>query len=242
VLLAFVSSLLEVERRSDPEWMIKRSQTGNLCYEQTSIRRSISGCGPQNCCEVDMNSSVETYQKRLRNELSMVEQEIETHNRQLETLNSRLDGLKRALELCDSEQSAVAELLRTGVPDLKLATENVPRRTTAASQRSKDREAGSARKPPTAVMRPAMGGGKSNAARARASGDGAMKRVDMIAAALKRHPRLTVRELIATLEREFGWKCGESNLTAHLYTNPERFSRAKADRGGKQLVTWSVIK
>jgi hypothetical protein len=67
-----------------------------------------------------------------------------------------------------------------------------------------------------------------------------MKRVDMIAAVLKRHPRLTVRELIAVLDREFRWKCGESNLTAHLYTNPDRFIHTKADRAGKQLVTWSL--
>lgn len=77
-------------------------------------------------------------------------------------------------------------------------------------------------------------------AAARASRNGAMKRVDMIAAVLKRHPRLSVRELIAALDREFGWKCGESNLTAHLYTNPDRFSHTRADRAGKQLVAWSL--
>lgn len=82
--------------------------------------------------------------------------------------------------------------------------------------------------------------GKVITASARAGSNGGMKRVDMIAAALKRHPRLTVRELIATLDREFGWKCGESNLTAHLYTNAERFTHTKADRAGKQLVTWSL--
>ncbi len=75
---------------------------------------------------------------------------------------------------------------------------------------------------------------------ARGGSNGGMKRVDMIAAVLKRHPRLTVRELIAGLDRELGWKCGESNLTAHLYTNSARFSHTKADRAGKQLVTWSL--
>ena len=75
---------------------------------------------------------------------------------------------------------------------------------------------------------------------ARAASNGALKRVDMIAAVLKRHPRLTVRELIAAIGREFGWQCGESNLTAHLYTNPDRFSHSKADRAGKQLVAWSL--
>jgi len=89
-------------------------------------------------------------------------------------------------------------------------------------------------------MRNAQRGAKAAMPGARASSNGAMKRVDMIAAALKRHPRLTVRELITALDREFGWKCGESNLTAHLYTNPDRFAHTKADRAGKQLVAWSL--
>ena len=91
-----------------------------------------------------------------------------------------------------------------------------------------------------AVVRNAQRGGKLVKPATRSSRNGAVKRVDMIAAALKRHPRLTVRELLATLDREFGWKCGESNLTAHLYTNPERFVHSKADRAGKQLVAWSL--
>jgi hypothetical protein len=189
-----------------------------------------------------MNSSVETYQKRLRDEVSLVEQEIDSHNQQIETLNTRLEGLKRALELCDSEQSAVAELLRTGVPGLELDIPKPSRGATAASKKvAPSRRAAPIRRPAAPVAsRNAQRGGRAMMAGVRASSNGAMKRVDMIAAVLKRHSRLTVRELIAALGREFGWKCGESNLTAHLYTNPERFSHTKADRAGKQLVTWSL--
>jgi hypothetical protein len=191
--------------------------------------------------EVDMNSSVETYQKRLRDEVSLVEQEIESYNQQIETLNTRLEGLKRALELCDSEQSAVAELLRTGIPGLELAAPKPSRPSAAASQKSApSRKAAPLRRQPPAAMRSPQRGGRTVIPMARASSNGAMKRIDMIAAALKRHPRLTVRELIAALDREFGWKCGESNLTSHLYTNPDRFFHTKADRAGKQLVTWSL--
>jgi hypothetical protein len=188
-----------------------------------------------------MNSSVDTYQRRLRDEVSLVEQEIESHNQQIETLNTRLEGLKRALELCDSEQSAVAELLRTGVAGLELVVASPSRAMAAASNKSAPvRKAAPAQRQPTAAMRNAQRGGKAPVAGARAGINGAMKRVDMIAAALKRHPRLTVRELIAALERDFDWKCGESNLTAHLYTNTDRFAHSKADRAGKQLVTWSL--
>jgi hypothetical protein len=192
--------------------------------------------------EVEMNSSVETYQKRLQDEVALVEQEIESHNQQLETLNGRLEGLKRALELCDSEQSAVAELLRTGVPGLDLAFPKPAKAASAGSSQvsAQSRKQSPARRQPGAAMRTAQRSGKAASTAARAVSNGGMRRVDMIGATLKRHPRLTVRELIAALDREFGWKCGESNLTAHLYTNPDRFSHSKADRGGKQLVTWSL--
>jgi hypothetical protein len=191
--------------------------------------------------EVKMNSSVETYQKRLQDEASVVEQEIESHRLQIETLNARLQGLKRALELCDSEQSAVTELLRTGIPGLELAVATPSRKPASTMQRSvAQRKAAPMPRKAPAAMRSPQRVGKAVIERARIGGNGAMKRVDMIAAALKRHPRLTVRELIGALDRDFGWKCGESNLTAHLYTNPERFSHSKADRAGKLLVTWSL--
>jgi hypothetical protein len=189
-----------------------------------------------------MNSSVETYQRRLRDELSVIEHEIESHNQQIESLNARLEGLKRALELCDSEQSAVVELLRTGVPGLELEITKPSKGMSAASRRPTVNRKAPMRRETSGAARNAQLQRSSKVAMpsGRGASNGAMKRVDMIAAALKRHPRLAVRELIAALEREFGWKCGESNLTAHLYTNPDRFSHTKADRAGKQLVTWSL--
>jgi len=183
-----------------------------------------------------MNSSVETYQKRLRDELSVVEREIESYNQQIETLNKRLDGLKRALELCDSEESAVAELLRTG-SGLPAGPGRAQKAAAVAAAQPK--RTMTVAKKPAGAARPPLPAGKT-AIGSRVAGNGSMKRVDMIAAVLRRHPRLTVRELIGALEREFRWRCGESNLTAHLYTNPDRFSHTRADRSGRQLVTWSV--
>jgi hypothetical protein len=61
-------------------------------------------------------NAVDTHQKRLRNEVAAVEKEIQSHNQQIATLNQRLKGLKRAVELFGSEQSAMVELLRTNTP------------------------------------------------------------------------------------------------------------------------------
>jgi predicted nucleic acid-binding Zn-ribbon protein len=60
--------------------------------------------------------SLQRYQKRLRDEVAAVEKEIQSHNQQLAALNQRLEGLKRAVELFESEQSAMVELLRTNTP------------------------------------------------------------------------------------------------------------------------------
>ena len=56
-----------------------------------------------------------------------------------------------------------------------------------------------------------------------ASQNGGLKRVDMIAAVLKRHPGLAVREMIAALDKEFGWRITESGVTAHRYTNRNKY-------------------
>jgi hypothetical protein len=61
-------------------------------------------------------NAVDTHQKRLRNEVAAVEKEIQSHNQQVAALNQRLEGLKRAVELFASEQSAMVELLRTNPP------------------------------------------------------------------------------------------------------------------------------
>jgi hypothetical protein len=68
---------------------------------------------------------------------------------------------------------------------------------------------------------------------------GGLKRSEMIAAVLKRRSKLSVRDLIAALDKEFGWQCTESNLTSHLYTNP-KFVHTKPDLSANRPVTWSL--
>ena len=43
-------------------------------------------------------NSVDTHQKRLRDEVAAVEKEIQSHNQQVAALNQRLEGLKRAVD------------------------------------------------------------------------------------------------------------------------------------------------
>jgi DNA segregation ATPase FtsK/SpoIIIE, S-DNA-T family len=59
-------------------------------------------------------NSIDAFQKRLRQETAAVEQEIQSHHQQLKALNKRLEGLRRAAELFESEQAALVELLQTG--------------------------------------------------------------------------------------------------------------------------------
>src|SRR5690348_12884959 len=59
-------------------------------------------------------NSLDASERRLRDETATVEKEIEFHHQQLEALNKRLEGLKRAAELFESEQSAISELLQVG--------------------------------------------------------------------------------------------------------------------------------
>ena len=73
-----------------------------------------------------------------------------------------------------------------------------------------------------------------------ANRNGKVKRTDLIAAVLQGSPTLTVQELIAALNQEFGWKCTASDLTGHLYTNPKIFTHTAADRAGKNPVRWSL--
>jgi hypothetical protein len=71
------------------------------------------------------------------------------------------------------------------------------------------------------------------------SQSGGLTRVEMIAAVLKRHPRRTVRELIALLDREYHWKTTESAVTGHLYTRRDKFVHTAPDRAANRPVTWS---
>jgi predicted RNase H-like nuclease (RuvC/YqgF family) len=189
-------------------------------------------------------NSVETYQKRLRNEVSAVEREIQSRNEQIEELNRRLEGLKRAVKLFDSEQPAITELLRTSMSDGDgLSPEMVTEpRATAQKTASSRRQS----LPPKESTRASLNGrvktktaeAQSNANKARQN-DG-LKRGDMIATVLKRRSGLNVRDLIAALDNEFGWKATDSAVTAHLYTNRKRFVHTKADRSSNRPVTWSL--
>ena len=90
-----------------------------------------------------------------------------------------------------------------------------------------------------------MGCGKTKTADAHpvarsANNDGRLTRVDMMAAVLRRHPRRTVRELIALLDKEFRWKANESAVTGKLYTRRDKFVHTQPDRSTNRPVTWSL--
>jgi hypothetical protein len=178
-------------------------------------------------------SKVDPHQQRLHDEYSVVEKEIEAHNGQIEALKQRLEGLKRAIELFGSDQAAISELLRaTGQSSNGHSVHLV---VTPANGKRK----GLVRRGrPPAVRMPSSPIGRGR--RAMAQMDGKVKRVDMIATVLKRHPAMTVRELIEAVGKEYGWLCTESNITGHLYTNPKRFAHTKADRANKKPITWSL--
>jgi phage shock protein A len=65
--------------------------------------------------------SIDAFQTRLRDETATVEKEIQSHNQQVEALSKRLEGLKRAAELFDSEHDAIAELLQAGTAEERLS-------------------------------------------------------------------------------------------------------------------------
>jgi hypothetical protein len=146
-------------------------------------------------------ASIDTFHKRLRDEIATVEQEIQSHNEQVEALTKRLEGLKRADELFDSDQAAMAELLQAGVAD-----GSGPTQERAAAPAVKVQKAATGPKATVARQQVGrqteMGRGKTKPGpNARAvSRNGGLTRVDMIAAVLRRHRRLTVREL--TLKRK----------------------------------------
>ena len=186
-------------------------------------------------CEM---KSVNEFQKRVRDEVAAVEKEIQSHNQQVEALTKRLEGLKRADELFDSEQSAIAELVRTSISD-----------GTAPASAATMQKAETSQKPTRAQTQVGrgtqIGRSKMKTVRAQlvartASQNGRLKRIEMIAAVLKRHRGLSLRELIAALDKEFGWKSTESNVTALLYTNQKKFAHSKPDRGANRPVSWSL--
>ena len=187
--------------------------------------------------------SVATFQKRVQDELTAVENEINGCNQQIEALNKRLEGLKRARELFESDPAAITELLRSSTPaengtsnKQELATPSTAARTrnnspklTATAGRAKAHQPLNAREH------------KAHLTQVReANSNGKVKRTDLIAAVLQGTPEMTIQEIIMVLNKEFGWKSTESNLTGHLYTNPKMFTHTKADRSGKTPIRWSL--
>ena len=167
-----------------------------------------------------------------------------------------MEGLKRALELFRSDQAAITELLRTsigaevGPPATQSGTAS-PAAASKVNSSAKLKARVSPAKSATAFARSSrpprhLGARVQQAARAQlnelreANRNGKVKRTALIAAVLQGTPELTVQELIMALNQEFGWKCTESNLTGHLYTNPKMFTHTAADRAGKNPVRWSL--
>jgi hypothetical protein len=185
-------------------------------------------------------NTIDAFQKRLRDETITVEQEIQSHNQQLEALNKRLEGLKRAAELFESDQIAIVELLQTGTAN----GSGIPREmlTSPGAKVQKDTTGAKAAAAHKQVGRNSqIGRGKTKTGpnTRTASQNGGLTRVDMIAAVLKRHPRRTVRELIALLDKEYRWKTTESAVTGHLYTRRDKFAHTQPDRVTNRPVTWS---
>ena len=185
-------------------------------------------------------NSLDAFEKRLRNETATVEKEIEPHHQQLETLNERLEGLKRAAELIESEQGAIAELLQAGTANGAIVARGMPTSLTGKVQK-----ATASPRPTDAHKRRAPNTKNGSKTRSRsasrsASQNGGLTRVDMMAAVLKRHPRRTVRELIALLNKEYRWKTTVSAVTGHLYTRRDKFVHIPPDRATNRPVTWST--
>jgi hypothetical protein len=189
-------------------------------------------------------NAVDTHQKRLRDEVAAVEKEIQSHNQQVAALNQRLEGLKRAVELFESEQSAIVELLRTNTP----LTEGLFRDAAIASAATAQNATAHRNATPLhsqsgPVTQTSRGNTKTVTAYPagrKAGPNGGLKRMDMIAAVLKRHRGLSLRQLIAALDKEFRWKSTESHVTALLYTNQKKFAHTKPDRAANRPVTWSL--
>jgi hypothetical protein len=185
-------------------------------------------------------NALDVFQKRLRDETATVEKEIQSRNQQLEALNQRREDLKRAAELFESEQAALSELLQVGRANGGVIARAMPTPAAATAQ------ATTASPKPTDVQKQrapdTQSRGKTPAGRTtgKVSQKSSLTRVDMIGAVLKRHPRRTVRELIALLDKEHHWKTTESAVTNNLYTRRDKFVHTQADRSANRPVTWSL--
>jgi hypothetical protein len=187
-------------------------------------------------------ASLDSFHKRLRDEIAAVEREIQSHNQQVETLGKRLEGLKRAIELFGSDQAAIAALLQTSIINGSVTNQKMATALAVTMQRTAARpKATGAQKQPGRTAQVSQSSTKHAQTGAKTgSRNGGLSRVDMIAGVLKRHPRRTVRELIALLNKEYRWKTTESAVTRNLYTRRDKFLHTQPDRAANRLVTWSV--
>ena len=188
-------------------------------------------------------NSVDTFKKRLHEEIAAVEQEIQAHNQQVEALSKRLEGLKRADELFESDQAAVAELLQASIGNGSGITRQMATTPAVTTHRAARPRATDARKQlgrGIQIGRGIVKPGRANRVARTMSHNGGLTRVDMMAAVLRRHPRRTVRELIALLDKECRWKTNESAVTGKLYTRRDKFVHTQPDRSTNRPVTWSL--
>jgi hypothetical protein len=182
--------------------------------------------------------SLDTFEKRLHDETARVEKEIEAHKQEVEALNERLQGLKRAAELFESEQGAISELLQAGIANGGVISRELSISPVAKAKRAITSTRPNYARRPLPVTQGRRKTPTGNAARG-TSQNGGLTRVDMVAAVLNRHPHRTVRELIALLDKEYRWKTTESAVTGHLYTRRDKFVHTPADRASNRPVTWS---
>lgn len=184
-------------------------------------------------------NSFDAFEKRLRNETATVEKEIEAYNQRLEALNKRLEGLKRAAELFESDEPAISELLRAGTTNGGVVARAIPSLAVAKVQNSSPSpKLSTAQQRRTSTVQNRGKTAATPATRTSNQNSG-LTRVEMITTVLKRHPRRTVRELIALLDREYHWKTTESAVTGHLYTRRDKFLHTAPDRAANRPVTWS---
>jgi hypothetical protein len=190
-------------------------------------------------------NSLDTFKKRLGEQIATVEQEIQAHNQQIEVLSKRLEGLKRADELFDCDQAAIAELLQASIDDGSRITRHIVTAPASTTQRAaaNPKTTGTLQKRlgrTTRIGRGDIKTGHTQSVARSASQQGGPTRVDMMAAVLRRHPHRTVRELIALLDKEFRWKANESAVTGKLYTRRDKFVHTQPDRSTNRPVTWSL--
>jgi hypothetical protein len=187
-------------------------------------------------------NSVDTFKKRLREEIVSVEQQIQAHNQKLEALSKRLGGLKRADELFESDQAAVAELAQASIGNGSSITLQMATAPAATTQTARQKATGGRKQlgRTTRLGRGNMKTGQPQSVARGASQHGGITQVDMIAAVLRRHPRRSVRELIALLDKEFRWKAKESAVTGKLYTRRDKFVRTQPERLTNRPVTWAL--